>query len=276
MKKYESAYAFRMALESHLRKYAQERNIDLVMVRRKVSFDRFLCRIVSMDEKPFILKGGYALELRSNIARATKDLDIAFPDSQVKSHEQILNKLRESIEQDVGDWFTFIITDLLQELHGPRHRGGRFLVESRLEDRTFSKFHLDIAYGDFIYRPTQEIQSEDWLGFVGIPARTFPVVIREQHFAEKIHAYTRNRNDRVNTRVKDLIDMVLLINSTPEMDLQKVRDCLNSVFIHEAEHTIPMALPLPPQNWGRAFQALASECKLDVDIEKAFEMVSEY
>ena len=39
----------------------------------------------------------------------------------------------------------------------------------------------------------------------------FSVISREQQFAEKIHAYSFPFKDRTNSRVRDLVDLVILI-----------------------------------------------------------------
>jgi predicted nucleotidyltransferase component of viral defense system len=62
-----------------------------------------------------------------------------------------------------------------------------------------------------VLEPMDIVTGEDWLGFGGVEPPSFPVISAEQQFAEKLHAYTLPRGERVNTRTKDLIDMVLLI-----------------------------------------------------------------
>jgi hypothetical protein len=55
---------------------APETDVDLQRLRRQVTFDRFLARRFSKGPKatyPWVLKGGYATELRTRFARATKD-----------------------------------------------------------------------------------------------------------------------------------------------------------------------------------------------------------
>jgi hypothetical protein len=49
------------------------------------------------------------------------------------------------------------------------------------------------------------------LAFADIASLKIPVISVEQHFAEKIHAYTLPRVSGFNSRVKDLVDLVLLI-----------------------------------------------------------------
>ena len=53
--------------------------MDVQRLRRQVAFDRLLARLFpkrSETKYPWILKGGYAMELRIRAARTTKDLDL--------------------------------------------------------------------------------------------------------------------------------------------------------------------------------------------------------
>ena len=66
-KSYKTAGAFRTALETRLQTRAREEGTDLQRLRRQVAFDRFLARMFSKGPKancPWVLKGGYAMELR--------------------------------------------------------------------------------------------------------------------------------------------------------------------------------------------------------------------
>lgn len=51
-RKYASATAFRVALESRLKKLAQEESLDLQRVRRQAAFDRLLCRLFANPNAP--------------------------------------------------------------------------------------------------------------------------------------------------------------------------------------------------------------------------------
>jgi hypothetical protein len=76
-KHYASAAAFRVALESRLKTMAQEEGFDLQRLRRQAAFDRLLCRLFAKPDAPWLLKGGYAMELRLKTARTTRDIDLA-------------------------------------------------------------------------------------------------------------------------------------------------------------------------------------------------------
>jgi hypothetical protein len=81
-----------------------------------------------------------------------------------------------------------------------------------MDGRIFAKFHLDAGIGDIVIHPVEIIEMRDWLAFAGIQGSQVQLIAREQQFAEKIHAYTLPRSTP-NSRVKDLIDMALLMNS---------------------------------------------------------------
>ena len=74
-RKYASGTALRTALEERLKRVSREEGIDLQRLRRQVAFDRFLARLFRAPNNNWVLKGGYAMELRFQTARTTKDLD---------------------------------------------------------------------------------------------------------------------------------------------------------------------------------------------------------
>ena len=78
-KRYATAAAFRRALEDRLQDIAGKESVDLQRVRRQVAFDRLLARLFHAAQPrplPWVLKGGYAMELRIKAARTTKDIDL--------------------------------------------------------------------------------------------------------------------------------------------------------------------------------------------------------
>lgn len=75
---YKTPQAFRVALETRLRQTAQVRGVDLQRLQRQVAFERLMARLFANDTPPWLLKGGYSLELRlPGRARSTVDLDLS-------------------------------------------------------------------------------------------------------------------------------------------------------------------------------------------------------
>jgi hypothetical protein len=280
-RKYASAAAFSVALESRLQKMAQEEGIDLQRLRRQAAFDRLLSRLFAAPNAPWLLKGGYAMELRLKTARSTRDIDLAMTQLPVPSADwdanlaHVLESLRDAGNLDLHDFFIFAFGDATQDLDAAPYGGARFLVDARLAGRTFAKFHLDVSTGDVLREPYQSLSGRDWLGFAGIASATFPAVSPEEQFAEKLHAYTLPRVGRENTRVKDLVDLLLLIECT-RLDAARLPIAIRETFQRRKTHVIPPALIAPPVSWSGPFSEMAAECGLELDMEKHFNLVAQF
>ena len=88
MTQYQSGAAFRRALENHLRSNSLNSGVPLVRLRKIVIFDRFLTRWMKYQPGKWILKGGFAIQLRLvDKARTTKDIDmLVLTDSRRSCH----------------------------------------------------------------------------------------------------------------------------------------------------------------------------------------------
>lgn len=272
-----TATAFRQALESRLMNIARKESVDVQRLRRQVAFDRLLCRLFKDPNAPWLLKGGYAMELRIAEGRTTRDVDLAIRSpiaGRGKLNDRIRTVLQDEAAIELGDFFTFAIGSPKQDLDGAPYGGARYPVEARMDGRIFARFHLDVGTGDAVLEPTEVVHGRDWLGFADLPAGSFPTVSKEQQFAEKIHAYTLPRKGRSNTRVRDLVDLYLLIRIGLDPDAS--RKALAATFKQRAVHSLERELPPPPDSWVRPFEALAAECRIDLDCQRAFAVVASF
>jgi hypothetical protein len=258
-------------LEERLNTLARAESVDVMRMRRQLAFDRLLARLFHAPGSPWLLKGGYVMELRIQRARTTRDLDLGY--------KSILGgKMRELLQQaaavNMKDFFSFLIGESTLDLEAAPYGDKRFPVETRVDGRTFIKFHVDVALGDDGLEPNETMVGRDWLGFAGLPAPRFIAIPAPQHFAEKLHAYTQVRKVP-NTRVKDLVDMVLLIRMGA-LEPARVHAALEKTFIRRNAHAMPMRLEPPPPTWATPFKAMAEECGLNMDYTQAFAIVSEF
>jgi hypothetical protein len=272
-----TAGAFRRALEERLKRASRTDQIDPNRLRRQVSFDRLLARLFREDPAPWVLKGGYALELRFKAARSTVDIDLTVQRVAASAggdeNQVVRQMLQSAAAVALGDWFEFTIGPPVMDLTAAPYGGARYPVEARMDERIFARFHLDAGVGDVIMRPLETIVCRDWLGFAGIESSRVLMIAREQQFAEKIHAYTLPRN-APNSRVKDLVGLALLIRSG-ELDKQRILDALRLTFERRGTHDLTSLLP-PPADWQIPFQALAEECGLPTDVAAVFAGVQEF
>lgn len=276
---YATAGAFRSALEERLKAISQAEQIDLNRLRRQVSFDRLLARLFRGEAKPWVLKGGYALELRFKSARSTTDIDLTVnritgAEEGSESAAQVREMLQERASSTLDDWFEFLIGPPMMDLTAAPYGGARYSIEARMDGRTFARFHLDAGVGDVVLDPLEATECRDWLGFAGIEKPRVWMISREQQFAEKIHAYTLPRSSQ-NSRVKDLVDLALLIGDG-RLDRKRVANALHLTFARRETHALPATLIAPPEDWQTSFRALAEECGLDPDIAAVFENVQAF
>jgi predicted nucleotidyltransferase component of viral defense system len=273
-RRYASAAAFRVALETRLKAISKAEGIDLQRLRRQVSFDRLLARLFAEKNAPWLLKGGYAMELRLRTARTTKDIDISLP-AQVIDVFDVVKLVQQSARIELADFFTFVIGESQLDLNAAPQGGARFPVVASIAGRVFTKFHLDVGIGDAVVQPTELIKGRNWLDFAGIPPAMLTAISKEQQFAEKLHAYTLPRHDSSNSRVKDLVDMVLLARLRT-MDKSLLQQAISATFSLRGTHPVPADLPEPPAFWTAPFLLLARECQLELTLSDALQILTEY
>jgi hypothetical protein len=263
---YVSSGAFRQALEERLKHISRQEGTDFQRLCRRVAFDRFLARLVSAPTRDWILKGGYAMELRFVTARSTRDLDFTL---RAGTTESALGHLQGAGSLHIGDFFSFRVGEPMMDLAAAPYGGARYPVESRVDGRTFVRFHVDVGIGDVILEPFEILTTRDWLAFAEIPAPQVAMIAREQQFAEKIHAYTVPRPS-LNSRVRDLVDLYLLIASD-SLNASLCAEALRLTFERRNTHDIPEELVPPPADWERPFQVLAEQCRIEIGYREAFE-----
>ncbi|GAA2668182.1 hypothetical protein GCM10010400_31310 [Streptomyces aculeolatus] len=259
--RYRDATALRRALEVRLKQQAADTGTDLARRRRLVVFDRVAARLSADPAGGWVLKGGAVMEFRlRGRARTTKDMDLAArPDGEPGLDGPAVRDLLIdvlAVDED-KDGFLFQVSPPVELKADTAGRGGwRFSVESRLAGRIFATVRIDVVVRGEEIALTERLPLPNTLGFAGTPPRHIEAVDRRQHFAEKLHALTRDYGDRPNTRVKDLVDLVLLIESGLVADTSVV-DAVRHVFAVRATHEVPAALPEPPPNWAGIYPELA-------------------
>jgi hypothetical protein len=153
-REYASADAFRRALEIRLNKAAETELIQVNRLRRQVAFDRLLARLFRIDPVPWVLKGGYALELRFRTARATIDIDLTVQRvataAEGDANQVLRDMLQDAASFSLGDWFEYTIGPPVLDLDAAPYGGARYPVEARLDGKIFARFHLDAGIGDAV------------------------------------------------------------------------------------------------------------------------------
>ncbi len=254
--KYTDGAAFRRALEDRLHNQSLQSHAPLLRLRKLVAFDRLLARLVADSPKSWLLKGGLALQLRLGArARTTQDIDLLLI-GQISDLHQALARAAAT---DLGDWFEFEVASPVS----PAVPGGgtRFLIISRLDSRAFERFHVDIGVGDPVIDPAEQITTPPLLAFADLPPTVVSCYPLTQQIAEKLHAYTRPRQHGEGSRIKDLVD-ILLMAELGSLSGDRLTEALAATFEARQTHPLPNVLPQPPASWDAPFRRLARELEL--------------
>jgi predicted nucleotidyltransferase component of viral defense system len=275
---YKNAMALRRALEDRLKQESESTGSDLGRLRRRVVFDRLAVRLAVDNGTQWILKGGAALEFRlRDRARATKDLDLAVTNGIAEGsvlRELLIDALTEDPD---SDWFSFRVREPVTMAPDTAGRGAwRFSVEAWLAGKTFASIRLDVAARREELAVTEQLALPGALGFAGIPARSIEAVERRQHFAEKLHAFSRDYGARPNTRVKDLVDLVLLIEDGLPANVALV-DVVHHVFAVRDTHPFPATIPDPPPRWRTEYPEIAQRLtETAADLQSALRLLRDF
>jgi predicted nucleotidyltransferase component of viral defense system len=279
--RYRTDKDFRRALEERLRQRAESDSQPIIRLRKRVVFERCIVRLQQSTKSPWVLKGGFALELRlGNMARMTNDMDLTVDlglfESDSTSLSTLSVKLREDLQRESEDKFIFILAEGKRELPTQGGKTFRFTVEARLDGRMFEAIKVDVGLGDPLIPPIEELEASDLLSFADIPIAKIRATSPAQHFAEKVHALTRPFDDRINTRVKDLADIILLFNrGLPDPPI--VKQCVREVFSARATHARPSHIGPPPLTWASSYTAMAKELHLnETTLDDATDRLNNY
>jgi hypothetical protein len=270
--RYGSSEAFRRALEARLNTVSRTGGRSPARLRKEVVFDRLLARLVATASDRWVLKGGLALDYRfGDRARTTKDIDLAVDGDEATATGDLLT----AQAADLGDFFIFTI-ERTPDLD-PADDGAaiRYHVRAELAGRLFDEFILDVGFDP--PDTTEALRGVDLLDFAGIEPVIAQAIPLESHIAEKLHAYTRTYGPagRPSTRVKDLLDLVL-ISAEAAVDGRRMGRAIEGTFARRATHAVPERLPRPPREWRTPYAKLAKETGLPSDIETGFDVAAAF
>lgn len=273
--KYKTSAAFRQALEVRLREQSLLTGSPLARLRKMVAFDRFLARLSEQDAESWVVKGGYALQLRlGDVARTTRDIDAAPPSGLTE--EKLRGCLRKAASKNLEDWFEFEISAPTAVATGAPGKGLRFPVRCLLDGRVFETFHLDVGQGDPLSDKPERLEGSAFLDFADIPRTAILCYPLTTQIAEKLHAYTRAYGRRESSRIRDLVD-ILLIASFGRLKGPNLAKALETTFSARGTHSLPSEFPRHPAGWSGPYKRLARELNLSwPTVEEAWQAAAEF
>lgn len=257
---YETAQALRMALEQRLLSRSKETKVSLDRLRRRVLFERIVSRLQLAEPGLWVLKGGMALEVRlRDEARLTKDIDLGLRDD-VADAEELRGRLVEALAVGVdGDEFTLVTGPVKQLMEDD---GGRLTwrvkVAAELAGKPFGAVQMDVSPRSHELDETDLVPLPNSLDFAGVVAPLVEIVDVNRHAAEKFHGMLRDYGDRDNTRVRDLVYLVILIEHEL-LEPSALAAAVRLVWSERDGVSPPATLPSLPPSWLGRYERLVAE-----------------
>ena len=222
----------------------------------------------------WLLKGAVALDFRlEERARTTMDLDIQRQDDPESAQRDVLAAAAE----DLDDYFVFSLVDMERRNEAEEGSAVRFHIRCELAGRPFDDVTVDVGFRDALLGDADVLRGPDLLDFADIPPVEAPAITIGQHVAEKLHAYTRSYGRRgvTSTRVKDLVDLVLIAESIA-IPADQLASAPRAVFTERATHSLPASLPIPPAEWGVPYKKMADQVGVESGVDAAFSVAARF
>lgn len=251
----------RLVSRSHrLRNIAAQEGVPPQRVRNRYVFQRVLARLTR--DPRWVLKGGFGLELRLGLgARTTKDLDLLLTDVAGLTADNLQDLLDEALDVDLGDDCTFAVRSPRQvRAEDEMPSTWRIVVDVFVVRSPFETVTIDV-----VTKAREPAEGLDTVGVrpvLGGEPFTMRSVDLPRHAAEKVHAYARiYAHERPSSRVKDLVDLALLVEQELLEPGSFVR-AVAAVFAERDAAAPPPDLPDPPGAWLAPFAVMAAEIGL--------------
>jgi len=249
-----------MAVEQRLLTRSRKTGVSLDRLRRRVLFERVVARLQAAEPDLWVLKGGMALEVRlDDRARLTKDLDLGLRDD-VHDGEELHERLVRLLATDPDDDRFVLTAEPVRRLleDGAGHVTWRTRVSGQLAGRSFGRLQLDVSPRSHELTATERVALPSSLAFAGIGAREVEIIDVHRHGAEKLHGMLRVVGDRENTRVRDLVDLVILAEHEL-IDPRRLRTAVRDVWAERDECPPPASFPALPASWPERYERLAGD-----------------
>ncbi len=261
---YGTPQALRAALEARIRNESAATGVSPDRLRRRVVFQRILTRLQRAEPGCWVLKGGMAMEVRlQDAARLTKGLDLGLRESDIDAAELRDRVIEALTRDDDGDGFRFAVglpSRMTED--GGGHLTWRVAVDVELAGRQFGSIKLDVSPRSHELDATDTVTLPNALDFAGFATVEIEIVDIHRHAAEKLHGMLKDFGERENSRVRDLADLMLMLNARL-LSAAQLADVVNDVWAERDATAPPATFPDLPTSWPGRYEPMAAANDID-------------
>ena len=206
------AYATPTALEMAVKAAAKASSLDTGRAVSGIYFHRFLCRIFSRQDSPFVLKGGQSMLARTADARATRDIDLL---SEKADIDEALAELKHLAAIDLEDFVTFEFVGYKPIKAEDDYRAGlNVTFTPLLGGKRLQDISIDLVFGQIAYGKSEVVEPADRIDVPDIPTFGYRIYPATCSLADKLCAMVEMHGGRPSSRIKDLVDVAVYAVTT--------------------------------------------------------------
>ena len=271
MRQYTNPAAFRAAVDARLRQRARQQGVEAFVLRRCAALERLMVRLTTVAPGRWAFKGGLALETRlGQHARPSLDLDADHAYGAAAARADI----QRAVAEDLGDYFTFVITGTEELGQGGTSLAVRYELECSVGGVRFEPLQVDVSNAPPDPWDGESARRPGLLADMGLGPVDVLIVPLERQIAEKLHAYTRQYNGGT-TRAKDLVDFVLIRNFEA-VHATSLREAIQRTFACRHTHPVPDRLPPPPAELAVAYRREALAIGITTSLAEAYQLAAQW
>lgn len=178
--------------------------------------------------------------------------------------EELRERLIEALATSADDdKFTFSVgpAKRLMEDDGG-HLTWRVKITAELAGRLFGTVQVDVSPRSHELDATELVRLPNSLDFAGVVTPFIEIIDINRHAAEKFHGMVKDHGDRDNTRVRDLVDLVILAEHKL-LEPSALAGAVRVVWSERNGTSPPVRLPSLPPIWLGRYERLAAEHNLE-------------
>lgn len=252
--KYKTPAALEMAVKAAAKRSVMDTN-------RAISgfyFHRLLCRIFSVEDCGFVLKGGQSMLARTIDARYTKDIDLL---SRGKDLLTAIEDLKRLALIDLGDYVRFEFEKAEPIKLEDEYRSGYNVVFSAwIGAKMVQAVSIDLVVDIVESITTESITPKDRIEVEDLRTFDYMIYATEDALADKLFGIVEQHDGRPSSRVKDLVGVVVYATTCP-IDGKRLATNLNrESALRNIE--LPKAFAVPPlwqENYRPMFKKLCGQ-----------------
>jgi hypothetical protein len=199
-------------ISENARRIAKENNLpNSSSIVDQIYRDRFLTRVYLGSKEEWILKGGSGILARVPNSRRTVDIDLF---SKSMTLEDATNELIRLSSIDIRDGFNFefICSKKSQKAHNQPYKNAISLIFGVfVENKKSGQIKVDLVSGIKMTGQTDKVISLSTLSVKEFQRCEYLLYPLANQISDKICASIETHNGMPSSRVKDLVDIIILI-----------------------------------------------------------------